>query len=386
MSATIITDCTVLDGTAQMQPQTDRTIVIDGENILSVSNTCPETGSGNIFRLMGHYILPGLIDLKATLSGAPVRKLGGNPLYCAHLRLKCSGKAQGLVMNGVTTVAAADCGGAETLVRDWIGSTNVEGARVLAGGISILPKGAAKDVFAPADADEARGCIERLSAAGKPELYRIVAACQGKRMDSAVLKACCGAAVAAGGRTIVYADEADAVREALQYGVAAIEHGARMDEETAGLYRETGTALLTSVSGLVLQGSGAKRELALAVSCAQDAAAYGIPVGLGSGSGENGVASGDMWRELYWYAKLTGVGCAAALHSATAVNAKIAGLERRIGRIEPDMCADLFVTDRSPLEDMTALREPTLLFVRGVALTPPRKKKNLKDIKLDRLL
>ena len=34
MSATIITDCTVLDGTAQMQPQTDRTIVIDGENIL----------------------------------------------------------------------------------------------------------------------------------------------------------------------------------------------------------------------------------------------------------------------------------------------------------------------------------------------------------------
>lgn len=50
------------------------------------------------------------------------------------------------------------------------------------------------------------------------------------------------------------------------------------------------------------------------------------------------------------------------------------------------MCADLFVTDRSPLEDMTALREPTLLFVRGVALTPPRKKKNLKDIKLDRLL
>lgn len=376
----------MLDGAAQMQPLRGQTLVIDGEKIISVGDICPKAEESNVFRLMGHYILPGLIDLRSTLTASPTRRLVKNPICCAYLRLKCSGNAQRLVMNGVTTVATADCGGAESLVRDWIGSANVEGARMIAGGISIMPKGVAKDSFAPADVDETRSCIERLSKAGKPEIYRIVAACQGVRMDRDILKASCEAAAGAGGRIIVYADEAVAVREALQCGVSAIEHGARMDEETAAMYRETGTALLVSLSGLVLRGHDASRELDAAVACAQDAAAYGVPVGLGSGGGENGVAIGDMWREIYWYAKLTGTGNAAALHSATAVNAKIAGLEQHLGCILPEMCADLFVTDRSPLEDLSALREPTLIFTRGVALTPPRKKRSLKERRLDRLL
>lgn len=386
MGMTIVTDCTVLDGTAQMQPLAGQTLVIDGEKLVTVSNRSLEGNGDNLFHLMGHYILPGLIDLRSVLTSFSVRKLGGSPIHCARLRLKCSGNAQRMVMNGITTTAVTDCGGAESLVRDWISSANVDGSRVLAGGISILPKGMTKDRFAPMDDTEARNCIEQLSIAGKPDLYRIVAACRGKRMDSDILKACCEAGSAAGGRVIVYADEVDAVREALQYGVAAIEHGARMDEETARMYHETGAALLVSLSNLVLSGSKEKQELQYAISCAQDASAYEIPIGLGSGGGENGVPLGTMWREIYWYAKLTGVNCAAALHSATAVNAKISGLDHWVGRIAPDMCADLFVTDRSPLEDLTALREPTLLFVRGVALTPPRKKKTLKDIKLDQLL
>ena len=97
------------------------------------------------------------------------------------------------------------------------------------------------------------------------------------------------------------------------------------------------------------------------------------------------MCSSDL-REIYWFSKLTGVSCAQALHAATAVNASIAGLASQVGQIAPGLCADLFVTDRNPLEDLAALREPTLLFVRGVVTTPRQSKNRQSEIKLDKLL
>ncbi len=385
MNKTVLNNCTLLDGTAQMQPQPGMTIVLDGQNIETVSSVCPELSEKNDFHLMGHYVLPGLINLKSCLASSPVRRLGGSGLRCARTRLKCSGAARATMMSGVTTAATFDNGGAEALVRDWINIANVDGPRILSGGVSILPPGAGGDLFAPASPEQARACIDQLSSL-QPAFVRVIAAREGARMPADVLQACCQAAQALGARVIVYADETDSVRAALRCGAAAVEHGARMDDETAALYHETGAALLVSLSGLVAQKAKTAAALDIAVACAKDAVSRGIPVGLGSGAGESGCAHYDMWREIYWFSKLTGVSCAQALHAATAVNASIAGLASQAGQIAPGLCADLFVTDRNPLEDLAALREPTLLFVRGVVTTPRQSKNRQSEIKLDKLL
>lgn len=385
MNKTVLNNCTVLDGSAQMQPQPGMTIVLDGQNIETVSGVCPELSEKNDFHLMGHYVLPGLVNLKSCLASSPVRRLGGGRLHGARIRLKCSSGARATMMSGVTTVASFDSGGAEALVRDWINIAHVDGPRILSGGVSILPAGSGGDPFAPSSPDQARECVGQLSAL-QPALVRIVAARDGTRMPADVLEACCQAARTLGARIIVYADEADSVRTALRCGAAAIEHGAAMDDETAALYRETGAALLVSLSALIAQKAKAAAALDAAVGCAKDALARGIPVGLGSGAGENSCAHYDMWREIYWFSKLTGASCAQALHAATAVNASIAGLVSQAGQIAPGLCADLFVTDRNPLEDLCALREPTLLFVRGAVMTPRQTKNQKSDVRLDKLL
>ena len=58
-----------------------------------------------------------------------------------------------------------------------------------------------------------------------------------------------------------------------------------------------------------------------------------------------------------------------------------------VGTVEVGKCADLLVTDRDPLDDLTALRVPYLVMARGRLVEKPGVKKYPEVEKaLDRLL
>ena len=82
-----------------------------------------------------------------------------------------------------------------------------------------------------------------------------------------------------------------------------------------------------------------------------------------------------MWRELYYFVKYCGVTPAFALHTATLLNAQLAGIDRETGSIEAGKAADMIVCSRDPLTDLTALRTLDMVIKDGVRIDHPAVRK-----------
>ena len=102
------------------------------------------------------------------------------------------------------------------------------------------------------------------------------------------------------------------------------------------------------------------------IDCAKACLENGIPVGLGTDVGCPYITHYDMWRELNYFVKYCGVTNSFALHTATLINAQIAGIDNITGSIEKGKCADLIVTAGNPIEDIQALRNVDMVMSHGV--------------------
>jgi len=92
--------------------------------------------------------------------------------------------------------------------------------------------------------------------------------------------------------------------------------------------------------------------------------AGGVMMGVGTDAGTPMNYHGTIWRELEILAR-AGITNDRILRSATAVNAKICGLDDRVGTLEPGKLADIVVLDGNPLVKIEACRKPTLVFKGG---------------------
>ncbi|MEA2102492.1 MAG: amidohydrolase family protein [Thermodesulfobacteriota bacterium] len=71
-----------------------------------------------------------------------------------------------------------------------------------------------------------------------------------------------------------------------------------------------------------------------------------------------------MYREFEIYDRI-GFSNAEILQCVTINNARILGMEDQIGTIEAGKLADLVVFENNPLQDIKALRKPTMVFKDG---------------------
>ena len=420
--AFVFRDATVLDGTENMEPRIGQTVLVEDGRIAAVGPAAEVDApiGARELDLGGAYLLPGLINMHVHLcgsgrptsagdAGALMKRLD-NPVGRAIVRGLLRKRAQQQLASGVTTVrGAGDPLYGDIAVRDEFNAGKHVGPRLIAPGTGVtVPGGHGAGLFAqiaesPEDAAE---LVREIAAHGADVIKLFVtggvfdAEKVGEpgvlRMSEEVARAACEAAHRLGLSVMAHVESTEGVRVALRAGVDTIEHGAPMTPEIVDLYRGgAGTQLEGRTPSVTCTISPALPFVKLPpekthstevqkangdivcegiVQSARDALAAGIPVGRGTESSCPYVTQYDMWREVAYFAKYVGVSNAFALHTATAVNARLLGLGDETGTVEVGKSADLIVVDANPLDDLSALRDVRHVMCRGTFVERPRVK------------
>lgn len=247
--------------------------------------------------------------------------------------------------------------------------------------------------------EEAAMYVRRI-AGDKPDLIKLMitggvldAAVKGEpgvlKMSPALVKSACEEAHKLGLPVAAHVESPEGLRTALENGVDTIEHGAKPDAEILRLFKETGAVHVATLSPAlpyalfdpeVSHVSETERyngEIVFKgiVECAKQCLANDIPVGLGTDTGCPYVTHYGMWRELQYFHKCCGVPNSFALYTATKRNAEIAGIGDVAGSIETGKSADFIVCEKNPLDDLTALRDLSMVVARGEIFRDPKVKK-----------
>lgn len=420
--AFVFRNATVLDGTESMEPRIGQTVLVEDGRIDAVGPAAEVDApmGARELDLGGAYLLPGLINMHVHLcgsgrptsagdAGALMKRLD-NPPGRAIVRGLLRKRAQQQLASGVTTVrGAGDPLYGDIAVRDEFNAGKHVGPRLIAPGTGVtVPGGHGAGLFAQIaeSPEDAAQLVREIAAHGADVIKLFVtggvfdAEKVGEpgvlRMSEEVAHAACEAAHRLGLSVMAHVESTEGVRVALRAGVDTIEHGAPMTPEIVDLYRGgAGTQLEGRTPSVTCTISPALPFVKLPpekthstevqkangdivcegiVQSARDALAAGIPVGLGTDSSCPFVTQYDMWREVAYFAKYVGVSNAFALHTATAVNARLLGLGDETGTVEVGKSADLIVVGANPLDDLSALRDVRHVMCRGAFVEHPRVK------------
>ena len=404
----------LLDGTRDMTPQTGKIVCVEGNTITAVTDGPVPAGYEPV-DLAGRYILPGLINLHVHLpaSGKPKKKpsdpkklvklITSNGLMRRVGVKLCESYARTELLSGVTTVRTV--GGVadfDTIIREKAAAGEILSPRVVASNMAVsVPGGhmAGSLAYEARTPEEAAAYVERI-AAEKPDLIKLMitggvmdAEVVGEpgvlRMEPALVKAACNRAHGLGMKVAAHVESPEGVRVALENGVDSIEHGAKPDEDILRLLKEHGAFQVATLSPAIPyalfdrsvshatyeQQENGKVVLEGVIAMARACLENDIPVGLGTDTGCPYVTHYDMWRELCYFVKYCGVTPAFALHSATLLNARLAGIDSVTGSVEAGKAADLIVCDRDPLADLSALRSLHMVIKDGIRIEHPAVKK-----------
>ena len=404
----------LLDGSESMKAHRAAVLVENGR-IAAIADD--ESGFGEVKKidLEGRYLMPGLINMHVHLpgSGMPnytkkqnaksVNFLMSNIITRSVVYSLCYKFARTALMSGVTTIRTV--GGLRNIdsrIRDDINSGKRLGPKILTANEAVsVPGGHMAGVLAY-EAETEDDCVRYvdLIAKDKPDLIKIMvtggvldAKVKGEpgelKMPPELIKACCDEAHRIGFKVAAHVESPVGMTAALENGVDFIEHGAEMSDEHLKLYKEHGAAQICTLSPAVpcaefpmeiahtteLSRYNGRVVRDGIINCAKRALENGIPVGLGTDTACPFVTHYDMWRELVYFTKYVGVSNTFALHTATLVNARIAGIDGETGSIEVGKSADLLVTDSDPTADLRALRTAYMVVMRGRVINKPKVKK-----------
>ena len=179
-----------------------------------------------------------------------------------------------------------------------------------------------------------------------------------------------------GRKVTAHAHGTDGINAALRAGVASIEHGTYLDDESIRLFIENGAYLVPTIhAGKFVEEKAeidgyfpdAIQKKAAAVGpLIQDSFARAHKAGVLIAFGTDvGVGAHGTNAQEFIYMHEAGMSNEDCLISATINAAKLIGVDDQIGTIEEGKLADIIAVNKNPLEDISALLEMQFVMAHG---------------------
>jgi imidazolonepropionase-like amidohydrolase len=395
---------TLIDGRADA-PKKAVTVIVDGARIVAVEPgyTAPAAGD-KVIDLKSATVTPGWIDCHVHLDqqSSPTSVLENFQLNPADWALQGAHYARKTLLAGFTTVRnLGDHSNASLALRKAINAGLVDGPRVYSTGKSIATTGGHADPTngrsaalmgdpGPVDGvingpDEARKAVRQRYKDGV-DAIKITAT--GGVLSQATsgmapqftpeeLKAIIDTAHDYGLKVAAHAHGTEGMKRAVEAGVDSIEHGTFMTDEVIALMKARGTYYVPTISAGKFVAEKAKidgyftavvRPKAALIgpmiqATFQRAHQAGVKIAFGT---DQGVAPhGDNALEFVYMVE-AGMTPLAAIKSATLEAAKLIGIEKDVGTVEPGKFADLVAVPGDVLADIRLVTKVSFVMKGGV--------------------
>jgi imidazolonepropionase-like amidohydrolase len=375
----------------------NQTIVVEGRKIKAVGANVPAPAGAAVIDLSAYTVLPGLFDAHTHLcerTPPEDRDLFSNDIRDTGAWRAILGtvNAREMLEAGFTTVR--DVGNAgnyvDTDLRRAVEQGLVPGPTIINAGRIIAPFGGQyhlqperRELGQPeylfADTrDEMRKAVRENVHFGA-RVIKIVVDDQRYIYSVEDIKFIVAEAKAAGLKVAAHCLTEQGARNAAEAGVASIEHGLRMSDETLELAKRSGVVLVGTdftekTAGYLGAGPEfAKAFHALFLDRLKRAYRVGVTMAFGTDAffdvpGETRGIIALMYLDSYTEA---GVPAAYVLKMMTTNAARLLGVEGERGAVRAGLAADIIAVPGDPLADITALRRVAFVMKDGRVVRKP---------------
>ena len=373
-------------------------VLVEGAQIMAVgdpSNIKLPAGIERI-ELPDCTLLPGLIEGHSHLFLHPYNETGWNDQILKESQtervVRAVVHAEKTLLAGFTTVrdlGSEGAGYADIGLKQTIKKGIIPGPKMLVAGPAIVatgsygPKGFAPHVKVPLGAEEADGVDElikvvRRQIGGGADLIKVYAdyrwglnGAAKPTFTQAELELIVETAASSGRPVVAHAATPEGMRRATLAGVVTIEHGDGGTPEVFQLMAEKGVALCPTIAAgdAILQYRGWQKGIdpdpgRILQKKKSFRAALDAGVTICAGGDVGVFTHGDNVRELELMVEY-GMKELEVLRSATSINARVFGIDNKVGNIGKDLAADLVAVKGNPVENISDLRQVIMVMKEG---------------------